>query len=74
MKKETRRTVLVSFQCGTQGLREHSEFIKNLDKNNGRIVHAYTLYHDYSNSHKPNFLNYVVEYTRINDGEEEIKE
>lgn len=61
MKKETKA---VSFDTGTDGLRKHAEFIRDLDKNNGRIVHAYTLYHDYSNSHKPRLLNYIVEYER----------
>lgn len=69
MKKETRKTVLRSFYCGTVGLQEHCEFIKNLDKSNGRIIHAYTLYHDYQHSHKPQYLNYVVEYTNNEEGD-----
>lgn len=59
-----RITILVSFDTGRNGMKDHKNFIDNLDKNGGRIIHAYTFYHDYSSSHKPATLNYVVEYNR----------
>lgn len=57
-------TRLVSFDCNSDGLKEHQEFIESLTDNKCRIVHAYTLFKKkYSEAHLPDSLNYVVEYT-----------
>lgn len=59
-----KKTKLVSFQTGTDGLRKHREFIESIDERGITIIHAYTLYHDYSSSHKPRSLNYIITYKK----------
>jgi len=57
------KTKVVSFDCGTDGLNQHKQFIETLEQNKGRIIHSYTLYKKkYSELHIPDSLNYVVEY------------
>ena len=60
MKKQKTKTKLVSFYTGTDGLQKHYEFINSIDEKGIKIIHAYTLFHDYSSSHKPQWLNYVI--------------
>lgn len=57
-----RATELVSFYTGTDGLKKHSEFIDSIDEKGIKIIHTYTLYHKYSSSHMPEYLNYVISY------------
>jgi hypothetical protein len=57
-----RKTRLVTFYTGTKGLEEHRQFINTAADRGIKILHAYTLYHDYNNSHEPATLNYVITY------------
>ena len=59
-------TKLLSFHTGTIGLHEHRLFIESIDEKKIKIIHSYTLYHEYSHSHKPAYLNYVVQYPKEN--------
>ena len=56
---------LYSFHTGTDGMRRHSEFIDYLSRNGLEIVNAYVLYHSYNSSHKPAYLNYVIQPQKI---------
>jgi hypothetical protein len=49
-----------SFHTGTNGMKRHREFIKYVNKENIEIINSYITYHSYSDSHKPESINYVV--------------
>ena len=55
----------VSFWTGTEGMKAHEEFIEWVNKNDVKIINAYTLYHMYENSHKPQSFNYVIKYKPV---------
>lgn len=57
-----RRTKQISFHTGTKGTAEHSQFIKEVDEKGIKIIHAWTTFGDYSHSHRPQYLNYVITY------------
>ena len=52
----------VSFYCATNGLRDHDNFINWVNENNVEILNSWTTYHSYSDSHKPQHLNYIIRY------------
>lgn len=56
-------TRIVSFQTGTSGMKKHKEFIDSIDSKGIRIINAYNTYHEYSSSHIPAYLHYVIQET-----------
>jgi hypothetical protein len=57
-----RKVRLFSFCTGTDGMRKHLEFVGWLNSSGAEVISFYIKYHDYSDSHKPSYLNYVVKY------------
>jgi hypothetical protein len=55
----------ISFWAGTAGMRAHEDFIDWVNENDVKIINAYTLYHMYENSHKPQSFNYVIKYKSV---------
>lgn len=56
------KTEHLCFGTHVSGMEEHAKFIEELNSKNGRIVHAWTEFGEYSHSHLPKVLNYIVEY------------
>ena len=50
----------VSFHTGTDGMKKHSEFIDWVNESGTEIINSYITYHQYDNSHQPQYINYVV--------------
>ncbi len=50
----------VSFHTGTGGMKRHMEFIEAVNKENIEVLNSFITYHSYSDSHKPESINYVV--------------
>jgi hypothetical protein len=40
----------------------HREFVEWLNDSGAEVISFYIEYHDYSSSHEPAYLNYVVRY------------
>lgn len=51
----------LQFHTGTEGMKEHSKFIDEVNEKNIKIINAFVTYHEYSDSHKPKYLHYVIE-------------
>jgi len=54
----------VSFHTGTDGMKKHSEFIDWLNESGTEIINSYIIYHQYDNSHKPQYINYVFKFKK----------
>jgi len=51
----------LSFHTGTNGMKRHETFIKDVNIENAEIINSYiTYYRDYKNNHQPEYINYVV--------------
>jgi hypothetical protein len=47
--------------AGTNGYKEHLEFIGYLNHNNIEIINSWISYYEYSNNHrKPEYIHYVI--------------
>lgn len=57
-----RKVKLFSFCTGTAGMKLHREFVEWLNDSGAEVISFYIEYHDYSSSHEPAYLNYVVRY------------
>lgn len=57
-----RKTEELAFHTGTSGVRAHREFIDSVDERGIKIINSWITYHDYSSSHKPAYINYVISY------------
>jgi hypothetical protein len=57
-----RKVKLFRFNTGTAGMQLHKEFVEALNDTGAEVISFYIEYHDYSNSHEPAYLNYVVKY------------
>ncbi len=50
-----------SFLIGTTGgMKRHMEFIEAVNKENIEVLNSFITYHSYSDSHKPESINYVI--------------
>ena len=49
----------VCFHTGTDGMKKHSEFIDWVNESGTEIINSYITYHQYDNSHQPQYINYV---------------
>ena len=54
-----------AFHTGTSGTEKHREFIKWVNEANVEIINSFIEYHDYSNSHKPAYIHYVIKYKKL---------
>ena len=57
-----RITEHLSFHTGTGGMRAHEGFISSIEENGIKIINSWITYHDYSSSHKPAYIHYVISY------------
>jgi hypothetical protein len=64
MKISKTKTKLISFNCGTNGMEKHSEFINSIDSQEIKIINCYTKYNRFE-SHIPDYLYYVVQYKEV---------
>ena len=58
-----KKTEKMSFHTGTDGQRKHDNFLKWVNDEQVKIIHAYTTFYPWEKSkHIPEFLNYIVQY------------
>ena len=50
----------VTFYFGTEGMKEHTRFIDEINEKNIKIINSFVTYHKYSSAHVPEYLNYVI--------------
>lgn len=57
------KVVHCSFYMGTNGMAKHEQFLKEITEENVQIINSFITYHrNYSDSHKPQSINYVIRY------------
>ena len=64
MKVLRKKTELIRFHCGTNGMEKHSNFINSIDEKGIKIINCYTKYNSYE-KHMPDYLCYVIEYNEV---------
>lgn len=52
----------LAFHFGTDGMKQHYEFLKEVNEKQIKILHCYTTYYEYSSSHKPEYIHYIIKY------------
>ena len=52
----------VGFQASTGGMEKHDEFIEWVNKEGVEIINSFVFYYQYSDSHKPKEIHYVIKY------------
>jgi hypothetical protein len=50
----------IEFHTGTNVMKSHREFINHCNEKNIEIINSFITYHQYSDSHKPEYIHYTI--------------